>query len=87
MPGAGGVDWPTLFRTLAQCHYHGPLTVAIDDADVDADYAAAEAVQLVRRLDFPPKPRADERNTKRFFGLSTARIVSEYLARTNGAHK
>lgn len=59
MPGAGGVDWPTLFRTLAQCQFHGPLTVVFDDADVEADYAAAEAVQLIRRLDFPPKARAD----------------------------
>jgi sugar phosphate isomerase/epimerase len=59
MPGAGGVDWPTLFRTLAQCHFYGPLTVVVEDAEVDPDYAAAEAVQLVRRLDFPAKPRSD----------------------------
>lgn len=59
MPGQGNVDWPTLLRTLTQVHYSGPLTISIQDAEVDADYAASEAIQLIRRLDFPPKPRSD----------------------------
>ncbi len=56
-PGMGNVDWPAMVRGLHQAGYLGPLTVAFADADVDRDYGAAEAVQLVRRLDFTPVQR------------------------------
>ncbi len=56
-PGLGNVDWPALIRGLHQTRYSGPLTVAFQDADVDRDYGAAEAVQLLRRLEFTPVHR------------------------------
>jgi sugar phosphate isomerase/epimerase len=56
-PGQGNVDWPNLLRTLHQIGYEGALTVSIKDADMDRDFAAAEAVSFLRRLDFEPAAR------------------------------
>lgn len=53
-PGYGNLDWPAVLRTLHQVRYEGPLTICIQDADMDKDHAAAEAVQFIRRLDFEP---------------------------------
>ncbi|MFT3879716.1 MAG: sugar phosphate isomerase/epimerase [Gemmatales bacterium] len=55
--GMGNIDWAALIRTLHQVNYSGPLTVAIRDHDVDRDYAAFQAVDLIRRLDFDPVQR------------------------------
>jgi sugar phosphate isomerase/epimerase len=59
-PGQGNVEWPNVLRTLHQIGYDGPLTVSINDADMDRDFAAAEAVSFLRRLDFEPSPRDQE---------------------------
>jgi sugar phosphate isomerase/epimerase len=53
-PGHGNIDWPGVLRVLHQIGYEGPLTVSINDPDVDRDFAAAEAVNFLRRLDFEP---------------------------------
>ncbi len=55
--GMGNIDWASIVRTLHQVNYSGPLTVAIRDHDVDRDYAAAQAVDLLRRVDFDPVQR------------------------------
>jgi sugar phosphate isomerase/epimerase len=55
--GMGNIDWAAIVRTLHQVHYTGPLTVALRDHDVDRDYASAQAVDLLRRLDFDPVQR------------------------------
>jgi sugar phosphate isomerase/epimerase len=56
-PGMGNVDWASLVRGLHQVQYQGPLTVNFADADVDRDYGCAEAVHLLRRLEFTPVQR------------------------------
>lgn len=57
--GQGNIDWSSLIRTLNQVRYSGPFSVAVQDSDMDRDYAAAEAVGIIRRLDFPPAQREE----------------------------
>jgi sugar phosphate isomerase/epimerase len=57
--GMGNIDWPNILRTLHQVKYSGSLTVAVNDYDVDRDYAASQAADLLRRLDFEPAQRDD----------------------------
>lgn len=57
--GMGNIDWAAITRALHQVRYSGPLTVAVRDHDVDRDYAAAQAVDLLRRLDFEPVQREE----------------------------
>lgn len=55
--GMGNIDWTAVMRALHQVNYTGPLTVAFRDHDVNRDYAAAQAVELIHRLDFEPVQR------------------------------
>lgn len=53
-PGRGGIDFEEIVRALNDVHYQGPLSVEWEDAGMDREAGAAEAVQFVRRLDFKP---------------------------------
>lgn len=57
-PGRGHVPFERLFRALTAVGYQGPLSVEWEDSGMDREHGAAEAVQFVRRTDFPPSRRA-----------------------------
>ena len=53
-PGRGDVDFESMTRALNRIGYHGPLSVEWEDAGMDRERGAAEALEFVRRLDFEP---------------------------------
>jgi sugar phosphate isomerase/epimerase len=53
-PGRGDVDFESMIRALNGIGYAGPLSVEWEDAGMDRERGAAEAAELVRRLDFEP---------------------------------
>ena len=53
-PGRGDVDFESMIRALNRIGYDGPLSVEWEDAGMDRERGAAEAVELVKRLDFEP---------------------------------
>jgi len=57
-PGRGKIDFEAIVRLLNQLRYRGPLTVEWEDALMDREHGAAEAVGFVRALDFPANDRA-----------------------------
>jgi len=57
-PGRGQVDFEAILRRLNRIGYDGPLSVEWEDAGMDREHGAAEAVGFVRELDFPPSGRA-----------------------------
>ena len=52
-PGHGDVDFDQLFRALNRIGYAGPLSVEWEDSGMDREFGAREAVEFVRRADFP----------------------------------
>ena len=52
-PGHGDVDFDQLFRALNRIGYSGPLSVEWEDSGMDREFGAREAVEFVRRADFP----------------------------------
>lgn len=57
-PGRGEVDFEEIIRALNRIQYAGPLSVEWEDMAMDREHGAAEAVDLVRALDFPSSDRA-----------------------------
>lgn len=57
-PGRGCIDFESIVRLLNQQRYAGPLSVEWEDALMDREHGAAEAVRFVRALDFPANERA-----------------------------
>jgi len=53
-PGHGDVDFEDVFRALNRIGYEGPLSVEWEDAGMDRDWGAPDALQFVRRTDFAP---------------------------------
>jgi sugar phosphate isomerase/epimerase len=53
-PGHGDVDFEGLFRALNRIGYEGPLSVEWEDAGMDREWGAQDAVAFVRRTDFAP---------------------------------
>jgi sugar phosphate isomerase/epimerase len=53
-PGHGDVDFDELVRALNQIGYTGPLSIEWEDAGMDREFGAREALELVRRIDFAP---------------------------------
>jgi sugar phosphate isomerase/epimerase len=49
-PGRGGVDFEAIARALNRIGYDGPLSVEWEDAGMDREHGAREAVDFVRRL-------------------------------------
>ena len=53
-PGRGEVNFEEIIRALNQIGYDGPLSVEWEDSGMDREHGAAEAVQFLREIDFPP---------------------------------
>lgn len=53
-PGHGEVDFDDIIRALNRIGYDGPLSVEWEDPDMAREHGAAEAVEFVRSIDFPP---------------------------------
>jgi sugar phosphate isomerase/epimerase len=52
-PGHGEVDFVAIIQALNAIGYAGPLSVEWEDAAVDREWAARQALEFVRRIDFP----------------------------------
>ena len=53
-PGRGDVKFEDIMVTLNNINYTGPLSVEWEDVHMDRLNGAKEAVEFVRKLDFPP---------------------------------
>jgi sugar phosphate isomerase/epimerase len=53
-PGHGDVDFEGIFRVLNRIGYQGPLSIEWEDAGMDRDWGAQDALSFVRRTDFAP---------------------------------
>ena len=53
-PGHGDVDFDALVRALNRIGYHGPLSIEWEDSGMERTHGAREALDFVRRIDFPP---------------------------------
>ena len=53
-PGHGDVDFGSLIRALNRIGYAGPLSCEWEDAGMDREWGAQDALAFVRRTDFPP---------------------------------
>lgn len=56
--GHDDVPWEDCFRALNQIGYTGPISVEWEDAGMDREVGAAEALQFLRRLDWTPPTAA-----------------------------
>jgi sugar phosphate isomerase/epimerase len=57
-PGRGDVDFESIVRALNRVGYGGPLAIEWEDAGMDREVGAAEALRFVRGIDFPPSELA-----------------------------
>ena len=53
-PGHGDVDFESLVRALNRIGYSGPLSVEWEDAGMNREWGARDALAFVRRVDFEP---------------------------------
>ncbi len=53
-PGHGDVDFESLLRALNRIGYDGPLSIEWEDAGMDREWGAQDALAFVRRSDFAP---------------------------------
>ncbi|MBV9000707.1 MAG: sugar phosphate isomerase/epimerase [Solirubrobacterales bacterium] len=53
-PGHGDVDFEALLRALNRIGYEGPLSMEWEDAGMDREWGARDALAFVRRIDFEP---------------------------------
>jgi sugar phosphate isomerase/epimerase len=53
-PGHGDVDFESLLRALNHIGYEGPLSIEWEDAGMDREWGAQDALAFVRRTDFQP---------------------------------
>jgi sugar phosphate isomerase/epimerase len=53
-PGHGDVDFESLLRALNRIGYDGPLSVEWEDAEMEREWGARDALAFVRRHDFQP---------------------------------
>lgn len=53
-PGHGDVEFNEFVRALNRIGYDGPLSIEWEDSGMDREYGAREALDFVRRVDFPP---------------------------------
>ena len=53
-PGRGHVDFESFIRSLNRAGYAGPLSIEWEDAGMDREYGARDALAFTRRLDFTP---------------------------------
>jgi len=52
--GHGSVNFEEIIRALNDTGYSGPLSVEWEDAGMDREFGAKEALDFVRKVDFPP---------------------------------
>lgn len=52
--GHGSVNFEDIIRELNNADYTGPLSVEWEDSGMDRDHGAKEALEFVRKVDFPP---------------------------------
>jgi sugar phosphate isomerase/epimerase len=57
-PGHGDVDFESLFRALNRIGYDGPLSIEWEDAGMDREWGAQDALAFVRGSDFTPSTLA-----------------------------
>jgi sugar phosphate isomerase/epimerase len=53
-PGHGDVDFEALVRALNRVGYEGPLSIEWEDAGMDREYGARDAIRFVRQIEFEP---------------------------------
>jgi sugar phosphate isomerase/epimerase len=53
-PGRGDVDFESIMRALNRIGYQGPLSVEWEDAGMDREAGAAEAVEFLAQVNFAP---------------------------------
>jgi sugar phosphate isomerase/epimerase len=53
-PGRGDVDFEAFVRALNRAGYAGPLSIEWEDAGMDREYGARDALEFTRKLDFTP---------------------------------
>ncbi len=53
-PGHGDVDFEPFVRALNRMGYDGPLSVEWEDAGMDREWGARDALAFTRRIDFTP---------------------------------
>lgn len=53
-PGHGDVDFEGLIRALNRITYAGPLSIEWEDAGMEREWGAQDALRFTRRLDFAP---------------------------------
>ena len=55
--GRGQVNFEEIIRALNEIKYEGPLSVEWEDAAMDREAGAQEAVDFVKQIDFQPSDR------------------------------
>jgi sugar phosphate isomerase/epimerase len=53
-PGRGDVKWDPIVRALNRAGYKGPLSIEWEDTNMNREYGAKEALDMIRRQDFAP---------------------------------
>jgi sugar phosphate isomerase/epimerase len=64
-PGHGDVDFESLLRALNRIGYQGPLSIEWEDAGMDREWGAQDALAFVRRTDFEPSTFVFDRAMQR----------------------
>ncbi len=64
-PGHGDVDFESLLRALNRVGYDGPLSIEWEDAGMDREWGAQDALAFVRRSDFQPSTFVFDRAMQR----------------------
>jgi len=57
-PGHGDVDFEAFVRALNRAGYDGPLSIEWEDAGMDREWGARDALAFTRRIDFAPSATA-----------------------------
>jgi sugar phosphate isomerase/epimerase len=52
--GHGEVPWEKIFRMLNEIGYDGPISIEWEDAGMDREFGAPEALQFLQKLNFDP---------------------------------
>lgn len=64
-PGHGDVDFEAIFRALNRIGYQGPLSIEWEDAGMDREWGAQDALSFVKRTDFAQSQQVFDEAFKR----------------------
>jgi sugar phosphate isomerase/epimerase len=53
-PGRGDVNWDEIIRALNRIRYSGPLSIEWEDSNMNREWGAREALDMIRGQDFDP---------------------------------